>query len=238
MKKLHYNTVSKTLINCLKELIKEPLLENFILVGGTSLSLQLGHRISIDIDLFTDSPYGSVDFIAIQKMLREKFNFCFGECGDVVSFGTSYLIGGTKEDSVKLDLFYTEPFIREIQLIDGIRMASLEDIVAMKLHVMGDGGRKKDFWDLNELQSKFTLNQMLNLYEEKFPYDYTREEIIKHWQEYIIPTVFRAEDKLRPQLKEVLEKYKDDKEKAAEIYSRMIAEEIVSHTTDEEIAEL
>ena len=179
MKKLHYNTVSKTLIKCLKELMKEPILENFILVGGTSLSLQLGHRISIDIDLFTDSPYGSVDFIAIQKMLREKFNFCFGECGDVVSFGTSYLIGDTKEDSVKLDLFYTEPFIREIQLIDGIRIASLEDIVAMKLHVMGDGGRKKDFWDLNELQSKFTLNQMLDLYEEKFPYDYTREEIIK-----------------------------------------------------------
>jgi hypothetical protein len=112
-------------------------------------------------------------------MLREKFNFCFGECGDVVSFGTSYLIGDKKEDSVKLDLFYTEPFIREIQLIDGIRMASLEDIVAMKLHVMGDGGRKKDFWDLNELHSKFTLNQMLDLYEEKFPYDYTREEIIK-----------------------------------------------------------
>ena len=62
MKKLHYNTVSKTLIKCLKELMKEPLLDNFILVGGTSLSLQLGHRISIDIDLFTDSPYGSVDF--------------------------------------------------------------------------------------------------------------------------------------------------------------------------------
>lgn len=65
----------------------------------------------------------------------------------------------------------------------------------------------------------------------------TREEIIKHWQVYIIPTVFKAEDKLRPQLKEVLEKYKDDKEKAAEIYTRMIAEEVVSHTSDEEIAE-
>lgn len=65
----------------------------------------------------------------------------------------------------------------------------------------------------------------------------TREEIVKHWQGYIIPTVFKAEDKLRPQLKEVLEKYKDDKKKAAEIYSRMIAEEIVSHTSDEEIAE-
>lgn len=66
----------------------------------------------------------------------------------------------------------------------------------------------------------------------------TREEIVKHLQQYIIPAVFRAEDKLRPQLKEVLEKYKDDKEKAAEIYSRMIAEEIVSHTTDEELEQL
>ena len=66
----------------------------------------------------------------------------------------------------------------------------------------------------------------------------TREELITHWAEDIIPAVFKAEDKLRPQLKEVLEKYKDNKEKAAEIYSRMIAEEIVSHTSDEEIAEL
>ncbi len=179
MKKLHYNTVSKTLTKCLKELMNEPLLKDFVLVGGTSLSLQLGHRISIDIDLFTDSLYGSINFNAIQEMLRGKFNFCIGDCGNIVSFGTSYLIGDTKEDAVKLDLFYTEPFIRKIQIIDGIRMASLEDIVAMKLYVMGDGGRKKDFWDLNELQSRFTLNQMLDLYEEKFPYDHTREEIIK-----------------------------------------------------------
>ena len=106
MKKLHYNTVSETLTKCLKELMNEPLLEKFILVGGTSLSLQLGHRISIDIDLFTDSPYGSVDFTAIQEMLRKRFNFCCGECGDIVSFGTSYLIGDTKEDSVKLDLLF------------------------------------------------------------------------------------------------------------------------------------
>jgi hypothetical protein len=65
----------------------------------------------------------------------------------------------------------------------------------------------------------------------------TREELIEQYR-FVVISVFKAEDKLRPQLKEVLEKYKDDKEKAAEIYSRMIAEEIVSHTTDEEIAEL
>ena len=65
----------------------------------------------------------------------------------------------------------------------------------------------------------------------------TREELIEEYR-FVVISVFKAEDKLRPQLKEVLEKYKDDKEKAAEIYSRMIAEEIVSHTTDEELAKL
>ena len=65
----------------------------------------------------------------------------------------------------------------------------------------------------------------------------TREEMVEEYR-FVVISVFKAEDKLRPQLKEVLEKYKDNKEKAAEIYSRMIAEEIVSHTSDEEIAEL
>lgn len=65
----------------------------------------------------------------------------------------------------------------------------------------------------------------------------TRDEMVEQYR-FVVISVFKAEDKLRPQLKEVLEKYKDDKEKAAEIYSRMIAEEIVSHTTDEELAEL
>lgn len=65
----------------------------------------------------------------------------------------------------------------------------------------------------------------------------TRKEWIEEYR-FVVISVFKAEDKLRPQLKEVLKKYKDDKEKAAEIYSRMIAEEIVSHTSDEEIAEL
>ena len=65
----------------------------------------------------------------------------------------------------------------------------------------------------------------------------TREEWIEEYR-FVVISVFKAEDKLRPQLKEVLEKYKDNKEKAAEIYSRMIAEEIVSHTPDEELAKL
>lgn len=66
----------------------------------------------------------------------------------------------------------------------------------------------------------------------------TREETIKHWAEDIIPAVFKAEDKLRPQLLKVLDEYKDDPTTAAEIYCHKIAEEIVSSTTDEELERL
>lgn len=62
----------------------------------------------------------------------------------------------------------------------------------------------------------------------------TREEAIKRW-EAIIPTVFRAEKAIRPRLLEMLNKHEYDHTKGAELYIRIIAEEIVSKTTDQEL---
>ena len=175
---LYLNTVTPLLWNTLNKLMSHNLFEPFRLVGGTALSLQLGHRRSDDIDLFTDSEYGSIDFKLIQSYLRTTFPYCAGDCGEVVGFGASYMIGESEEGAVKLDLFYTEPFIRPIRKTGPIRLTSLEDIVAMKLDIMGRGGRKKDFWDIHELHNYFTIKEMLRLYEERFPYNYTSEEII------------------------------------------------------------
>lgn len=177
-KKLHYNTVSLLLRDVLSQLMAQPEFTPFCLVGGTSLSLQLGHRISIDIDLFTDAPYGSLDFHAIQSKLRSMFPYCQGDCGDIVGMGASYIIGNSAFDSIKLDLFYTDPFIRPIKAIDNIRIASIEDIIAMKLDVIGRKGRKKDFWDLHELHDKYAIAEMLTLYAERYPYNHTREELL------------------------------------------------------------
>ena len=60
--KIHRNTVSDTLWHTLIELMEWEELKSFQLVGGTALSLQIGHRMSVDIDLFTDVEYGSIDF--------------------------------------------------------------------------------------------------------------------------------------------------------------------------------
>ena len=178
-KELQFKTVKPILRSTLEHLMTIEDFASFRLVGGTSLSLRYGHRMSDDIDLFTDAEYGSLDFHKLQDILKKEFPYCSGDCGAVVSFGVSYLVGNSKEDCVKLDLFYTDPFIRPMELQGDIRIASVNDIVAMKMDVLPRGGRKKDFWDLHLLHNHYTIEQMLSLYEERYPYGATREECIK-----------------------------------------------------------
>ena len=178
-KELQFKTVKPILRSTLEHLMTIEDFAPFRLVGGTSLSLRYGHRMSDDIDLFTDAEYGSLDFHKLQDILKKEFPYCSGDCGAVVSFGVSYLVGNSKEDCVKLDLFYTDPFIRPMEQKGNIRIASVDDIVAMKMDVLPRGGRKKDFWDLHLLHNHYTIEQMLSLYEERYPYGATREECIK-----------------------------------------------------------
>ena len=174
--KLQYQTVKPILRSTLERLMEMEEFRPFRLVGGTSLSLRYGHRMSDDIDLFTDAEYGSLDFHKLQDILRKEFPYCQGDCGDIVGFGASYIVGNSKDDCVKLDLFYTDPFIRPMEVFGSIRMAAVEDIVAMKMDVVSRGGRKKDFWDLHMLRDHYSIDQMLSLYEERYPYGATREE--------------------------------------------------------------
>lgn len=175
---LQYQTVKPILRSTLERLMEMEEFAPFRLVGGTSLSLRYGHRMSDDIDLFTDAEYGSLDFHRLQEILRKEFPYCQGDCGDIVCFGASYIVGNSKDDCVKLDLFYTDPFIRPMEIFGNIRMAAVEDIVAMKTDIVSRGGRKKDFWDLHMLRNHYSVEQMLSLYEERYPYGATREECV------------------------------------------------------------
>lgn len=78
---LHWETVNDLLKESLQTLMKAEELKDFRLVGGTALSLHLGHRMSVDIDLFTDAPYQSVDFDAIEEFLKGSFMHVTGDFG-------------------------------------------------------------------------------------------------------------------------------------------------------------
>jgi len=92
---LHWNTVSLLLKDILLDLMHEKLFSSFRLVGGTALSLQIGHRMSVDIDLFTDSEYSSVDFAGIKKFLENKYTYFNSSSIDIVAFGTYFEVGNS-----------------------------------------------------------------------------------------------------------------------------------------------
>lgn len=62
---LHYETVTPYLRSTLMRLMTDATFDRFRLVGGTSLSLRIGHRMSIDIDLFSNAEYGDINFHSI-----------------------------------------------------------------------------------------------------------------------------------------------------------------------------
>lgn len=180
---LYYSTVNKLLKESLIQLMQSKIFDDFRLVGGTALSLQIGHRESIDIDMFSDADYGSLDFRAIEIYLKDNFQYV-DFLDNIPAMGKSYSIGENKENTVKLDLYYTDDYIQPAIEVDGIRMATIEEIIAMKLEVIQGGGRKKDFWDLHELLRSHDLSQMLDLHEQRYPYSHDKDLIIKNFTSF------------------------------------------------------
>jgi hypothetical protein len=189
---------------------------SFRLVGGTALSLQMGHRESIDIDLFSDVAYGEIDFDSIEKYLVLNFSYFDHFSNSIPRIGKSYLIGENKDNAVKLDIFYTDKFIQLVFIEDSIKMASVEEIIAMKLDVIQRGGRKKDFWDLHELFENYNLAQMLALHEQRYPYSHDRELIINNFTNFnyaddeFNPICYRGKywEFIKEDIEEIIRKFK------------------------------
>lgn len=191
---LYWNTVPEVLKESLCKLMRAVEFRDFRLVGGTALSLYLGHRISVDIDLFTDVPYGSADFNSAEVFLKKNFEYVKGDFGGNPGMGRSYLIGTSSDSAVKLDVYYSmDPFFQELIEEDGVRLATLEEIIAMKVDVVQRGARKKDFWDLHELLDKYTINNMIDLRQKRFEWTHDRTLIRKKFIDFTI-----ADDDLDP----------------------------------------
>ncbi len=177
---MYYNTVNDLLKNTLITLMKSNVFASFRLVGGTALSLQLGHRLSVDIDLFSDVPYGSIDFKGVDEFIEKTFPYHHHFSNLNPAMGKSYSVGTDKDNVVKLDVFYTDIFIQPPLIVDEIRMATTEEIIAMKIDMVQRIGRKKDFWDLHELLQKYNLSIMLSQHQERYPYTHDEELILNN----------------------------------------------------------
>jgi hypothetical protein len=133
---------------------------------------------SDDIDLFTDADYDSIDFNEIDQLLRRSFSYVSTPSDGIIGMGRSYLVGESKEETVKLDLYYTDNFIRPALVVGEYRLATVDDIVAMKIDIVQRKGRKRDFWDLHELlEGSYSVETMIALHRERSPYGHDESTI-------------------------------------------------------------
>jgi Nucleotidyl transferase AbiEii toxin, Type IV TA system len=181
---LHKETTSDELLRVLKQLMLLPDLADFRLVGGTALSLFRGHRISDDIDLFTNRLYGTTSFTEIEAHLKQLFPYVFNVDIEKIpalkvlenNYGLHLFLGSSENNRVKTDILYwNSEFIFPAIEVDNIRLATIEEISVMKLDAVARGGRKKDFWDLSEIFETHSLHTLLGLYEKKYPYNDLRD---------------------------------------------------------------
>lgn len=154
---LQTKTVSPELLGLLTQLIQLETLQPLRLVGGTALALQLGHRNSVDIDLFGQHSLDDNQLVAAMQDIGEV---------EVVGGSKSikvYFVNGIKVDIVN----YHYPWLDPAITTDNIRMASVRDIAAMKIAAIIQRGSKKDFIDLYFLLQQFTLPEILSFYKQK-----------------------------------------------------------------------
>ena len=156
---LQYQTIEPGTLQLLKSLQSVPMFQGLRLVGGTALALQLGHRKSIDLDLF-----GTIeaDSLEIRETLEESHTVSVVKESKNIHI---YLVDGVKVDFVN----YRYSWIDEPVVASDITLASIKDISAMKIAAIIGRGTKKDFIDIDMLLRSFSLQELLELYMQKYP---------------------------------------------------------------------
>jgi hypothetical protein len=158
---LQEGCVSERLLMLCRKLEGEPAFNGYFLVGGTALALQLGHRKSDDIDLFTQN---ELQIPEITKYLIQNHGNKF----QIVN--SQHMIFQVIIDGIKVDFIHHPFMLVEAPFHDNqIKYLGKKDIAAMKLHAIEtDGSRAKDFVDIFFLLDEIPLENMFRHYQKKY----------------------------------------------------------------------
>jgi hypothetical protein len=155
----HKEAIETNTLELLKGLQAQGILKDFYLAGGTSLAIQIGHRKSMDLDLFTQKDF---DTNSLLEHLEETYNFR-------LNFSSHNTLKGFIGD-VNVDFIsHKYPLVKSLIAENGIGLYSIEDIAAMKLNaIAGDGTRSKDFIDIYFILKQYSIEEIIGFYKTKY----------------------------------------------------------------------
>jgi len=159
----HWERVPPVLREVIVEVGRQPFARRFYLAGGTAVALQLGHRVSVDLDFFS----------AEDELLddsRQEIVAALRECFPLDVTGDK--VGNLHLDirgSVVGFMGYGYPLLEPTILVEGVALADLVDIGLMKMDAVASRGARKDFTDLYFIGRHIPLVEILERGAGKYP---------------------------------------------------------------------
>lgn len=158
---LHLETIVPETLELLRRIQSHPAFAETRLVGGTALALQLGHRVSVDLDIFGKWNYSEgldAALSTVGHVVRES-----GSQNGKMAF---YYVDDVKVDCVAYEMYkWLDPAVEE----EGVRLAAVRDIAAMKINAVTNRGTRKDFVDVARLLEDHSLDEIFGWYRMKYP---------------------------------------------------------------------
>lgn len=145
-------------INAIKIASKSVTIKQAYLAGGTALALYLGHRISVDLDFFTQNNFDEQALnLEFSKFPEYKEN----------RLAWQTVLGSIGETKFSI-FYYKYKIIDKLTDFMGIKIVGKKDIAAMKILALSDRGTKRDFIDIYFLSKEFSFENIFDFYDKKF----------------------------------------------------------------------
>lgn len=160
MTPLFWNTITENMRQVLHHFSHTGMGARFYLAGGTALSLQIGHRRSVDLDFFSPTE----DIPTSRPRLEESLTPFQPTLADSSWGNLVYLVNG-----VRVGFYgYGFPLVTNLVESEDARLASIEDIALMKLDTLLSRAARKDFYDLYFICQQIPLRTLLDLAPLKY----------------------------------------------------------------------
>lgn len=141
------NFISADTKDVLEIISKHKFINKFILVGGTALSIQLGHRLSEDLDFIYDGEF--LDSDSIKKFVDKNFKGRYKLIKQDDEHQLDFII-----NDVKVTFFTSGSVLIPFKVIDysekfgNVNVASVEIISILKLNALAQRNTIRDYYDL------------------------------------------------------------------------------------------
>jgi hypothetical protein len=159
----HWESLTPSTLDAFRLASQLEFIQDFYLAGGTGLALHFGHRISVDLDFFSENSQ------AVDQQQRSRLHTTFDEPSLEITYDKDStfvaLWGGVGVSFFRLHAY---PLASPTYELNNIRLASVEEIGAMKLAAIINRGTRKDMVDMYFILQQISLETLFQIAALKY----------------------------------------------------------------------